>query len=163
MRLPRARFTVRRLMLVIAAVAVAIVVTEEFADGVPPRFVLRGIPARIGQLRRGMTKRQSYQILGIDRSWMAGGISARPGPINADRHRTSEIYFLRALRLVPTDQLGRAARVLPSSGAVILEYRFDRQSTPGQDEYESAQLEQALFSGDGRIIAKMPSSSPSSP
>ena len=57
MRLPRVRLTVRSMMVLIAVVALGLVLVlaEEFQDGIPPRFVVRGIPKRIARLRPGMT------------------------------------------------------------------------------------------------------------
>jgi hypothetical protein len=62
MRLPRVRLTVRSMMVFIAVVALGLVVAEEFQDGLPPRFVVRGIPKRIARLRPGVTDAALAQL-----------------------------------------------------------------------------------------------------
>ena len=55
MRLPRLRVTARLMMVLVAVVALGVAIAEEFQEGIPPRFVVRGIPKRIDRLRTGMT------------------------------------------------------------------------------------------------------------
>jgi hypothetical protein len=68
MKLPR--FTVRNLMFITAIFAVGLFVAQEFWEGMPPRSVVRGIPARIARLEPGMTFRQVHDILGLEKSWL---------------------------------------------------------------------------------------------
>jgi hypothetical protein len=66
MKLPR--FTVRNLMFITTIFAVGLFVAQEFWEGMPPRSVVRGIPARIARLEPGMTFRQVHDILGLEKS-----------------------------------------------------------------------------------------------
>src|SRR5215471_10543732 len=75
MKLPR--FTVRNLMLITAMVAVGLFVAQESWEGMPPRSVVQGIPARIARLKPGMTVRQVHDILGLEKSWLKGGTDAK--------------------------------------------------------------------------------------
>jgi hypothetical protein len=68
MRLPRVRLTVQGMLRLMAVIAVALFVAREFWDGLPPRFVVNGIPGRIEQLRPGMTWEQTRNILGLGTS-----------------------------------------------------------------------------------------------
>jgi hypothetical protein len=77
MRLPRGRFTLRSMMVLVAVVALGLAVVEEFQDGLPPQFVVRGIPRRIARIRPGMTLAHAHEILGLERPWLLGGIGAR--------------------------------------------------------------------------------------
>ncbi len=79
MGLPLVRFTVRRLMFLVAAIAVGLALLGEFGEGLPPRFVVRGIPARIARLRPGMTWEQTHEILGLEQTWLTGGTGAQFG------------------------------------------------------------------------------------
>ena len=58
MKLPRC--TVRKLMLITAMIAVGLFVAQESWEGIPPRSVVQGIPARIARLKPGMTARQVH-------------------------------------------------------------------------------------------------------
>jgi hypothetical protein len=70
----RPRITIRRLILLIALIAVGLGIYREFRDGFPPRFVVQGIPDRMAKLRVGMTRKDVYEIVGLDRPWFEGGI-----------------------------------------------------------------------------------------
>ena len=158
MRLPRPRFTVWRLMLVVAAIAAGLVLVGEFGEGLPPRYILRGIPARIDRLRRGMTRRQSYAILGLNQSWMTGGIGARPGERERRLNSIHEAHYVRAPRIVIMNHEGGPLRILQSSGMIQLWYCQHPRSASGHLDDESDELVRASFSVDGRTIAEMPGS-----
>jgi hypothetical protein len=100
MGLPRVRFRVRRLMLLVAAIAVGLFLLREFGEGLPPRFVVRGIPARIARLRPGMTWEQTHEILGLEQSWLRGGTSAKYGGGDGGAHMMLEGYLVRPVRVV---------------------------------------------------------------
>lgn len=160
MRIARVRITVKRMMVVIAAIAAALVLVREFAEGIPPRYVLRGIPARIGQLRPGMTKGQTYEVLGLNRSWMWGGISTTIGVREGGRHLTHETFYVRPLVLVATNHPG----LLQSSGMIYLQFHDSPGRMRDQEEGRtrarqdmSARLERASFS-DGKSTIEMPDS-----
>jgi hypothetical protein len=108
MRLPRARFTLRSMMVFVAVVALGLAVIEEFQDGLPPRFVLRGIPGRFARLRPGMTPAEAHETLGIMRPWLLGGMGAS-GPAVANGtvharhesiHTRHEYYDVHAVKIV---------------------------------------------------------------
>ena len=61
-------FTIRRLMLLTAVLALGCFVASEFRDGLPPRFVIRGLKGRIERLEPGMNHEQVDEILGLNRS-----------------------------------------------------------------------------------------------
>ena len=96
----RPRLTVRAMILLVAVVALGLFAWTEFRDGSPPRFVLRGIPARIAQLRPGMTRQETHDILGLDTPWWLGGTSARSGPGYGGGHWMQETYYLREMETV---------------------------------------------------------------
>src|SRR5262249_27884988 len=100
MRLPRMRFTVRRTMLIVVALAVACALAVEFGEGVPPRYVVRGIPKRIARLRPGLTWEQTREILGLEESWLTGGTGAFYGGGDGNGHYMHEDYYLRMPRVV---------------------------------------------------------------
>ncbi len=90
MRLPRVRFTVRGMVVLVAIAAVGFFLVQEFADGMPPRFVVRGIPGRITRLRPGMSRAEVKEILGIDRTWIRGGTSASLAVAHGGAHSSIE-------------------------------------------------------------------------
>ena len=100
MRMPRVRFTVRRMMVAVALVAAGLFAEREFGAGIPPNFVLRSIPARIGRLKPGMTRKQVHEILGLRKSWLLGGLSAKYGAGRLAVRTMTETYDLRPLKWV---------------------------------------------------------------
>lgn len=72
----RVRLRLRHAMVLVAVVAIGLFAWEEFRDGFPPRFVVRGIPARIARVKPGMSYQQTMDILGLETSWLQGGSDA---------------------------------------------------------------------------------------
>jgi Zn2+/Cd2+-exporting ATPase len=95
-RTPRARFTVRLMMVVVAVIALGLAIAEEFRDGNPPRIVVRGIPQRIARLRPGMSREQARAILGLDQTWLTGGTDARFAHGEGNAFNQHEVYFIRS-------------------------------------------------------------------
>jgi hypothetical protein len=109
------------MMVFVAVVALGLAVVEEFQDGLPPRFVVRGIPRRIARLRPGMTPEWARELLGLERPWLLGGISAswKHGILNLGL--INELYIGGGARIVPVfseDRSGklRLVRATVSSG-----------------------------------------------
>jgi hypothetical protein len=163
MQLPQCRFTVRRLMLITAGLALGLFIASECWDGMPPRFVLRGIPARIDRLRPGMTWEQAREIIGLETSWIEGGTSARFHGSERMGNLAHETYYLRPPRLVAGMAPESGSPAMPAfyqsgamiqlwfttdGGAGILEWRGDK----------ATRLTGASFSSDSRVVSKMPGS-----
>jgi hypothetical protein len=88
------------MMVLVAVVALGLAVVEEFQDGLPPRFVLRGIPGRIARLRPGMTPAEAYETLGIRRPWLLGGMGASSvGEVLGHGNGRYEHYSVGASRI----------------------------------------------------------------
>lgn len=168
MRWPRVRITVRRLMIVVATVAVVLFFVREFQDGLPPRFVLRGVPERIERLQPGMSKEQTYEILGLKKSWIWGGTSAKPWIGEGNNHYIHETFCIRPMRIVelnPPNGGSSKLQVLQSSALIQLRFRRDPtfewrisrvpvQKAP-KAEVKPCQLEWAKFSSDFQTVAEM--------
>jgi hypothetical protein len=119
------------MMVVVAVVALGLAVVEEFQDGLPPRFVVRGIPMRIARLRPGMTVEQAHEILGLERPWLVGGIGA------------SWEHGILNLGLINELYSGGGARI-------VLVFREDRSG--------KLRLVRATVSSGSTTIAEMPES-----
>ena len=166
MGLPLVRFTVRRLMFLVAAIAVGLALLGEFGEGLPPRFVVRGIPARIARLRPGMTWEQTHEILGLEQTWLTGGTGAQFGGGDGNGRNILEGYLVRPVRVVVV--MARVGGVNPapvktfqSAATVQVWFRTDIHSggrTWRQDK--STRLIRASFCSDSTTIAVMPGSFP---
>jgi hypothetical protein len=119
MMFPRPRFSVRWMMVAVALVAAGLFVEREFGEGLPPNYVLRGIPARIERLKPGMTRMQVHEILGLKKSWLEGGLSAKYGPGRLAFRIMSESYDLRPLRWV--NRYARLGNPCPAMGSFTLQ------------------------------------------
>jgi hypothetical protein len=111
-------------MVFVAVVTLGLAVVEEFQDGLPPRFVVRGIPRRIARLRRGMTPEQAHEILNLERPWLLGGIGARKDGI-LNLGLINEIYSAGGARIVlvfDEERSGklRLVRATVSSGSTTI-------------------------------------------
>jgi hypothetical protein len=159
MKLPR--FTVRKLMFVTAIFAVGLFVAQESWEGMPPRSVVQGIPARIGRLEPGMTFQQVHDILGLEKSWLMGGIDANcllseeNGPFN------HAVYFVRpGSRVTGTPNVkGISTSVGVYRSHAMIELWFDLVPSPRRDggrKLRTMRLSRASFSSDGETIAEMP-------
>ena len=132
MCLPRARFTLRSMMVFVAVVALGLAVVEEFQDGLPPRFVLRDIPRRIARLRPGMTSEQAHEILGLERTWLLGGIGARWKCTVGNRGIDTEHYSVGGVSIFlgiygrHTTKLGLIGVTVLRGPATIAEMHFNR-------------------------------------
>lgn len=158
MTLPR--FTIRRLTILVALIALGCFVTSELWDGLPPRFVVRGLKGRIERLKPGMSHEEVVEILGLNKSWLRGGTGATAGIFDGDGHFQNEEYYVRPPRIVT-----RTATVGSANGPVgVYESRTTIQlifETPGGIEDPLAgrpemKLRSAWASDDGRIIAEVP-------
>jgi hypothetical protein len=157
MRLPRVRLTVRWMLALVAVIAVAIYVTIEVWDGLPPRFVVDGIPARIERLRKGMTRQDTEDILGIGKPWYRGGTDARLASGFVSGHIIYESYNVRPLRFPPgSTRPGPGGRPKPAwQTSALIEVRFD---VGGSLPHTPPKLVYASFSNNARMIAEMPRS-----
>lgn len=161
MRLPRVRLTVRSMMVFIAVVALGLVVAEEFQDGLPPRFVVRGLPKRIERLRPGMSWEQAREILGLEQSWFTGGTSARFEGGDGNGHYMHVVYDVRPPRVVVRMGQMRGGdhapmRVLDSTAKIQLRFRTDiRSGALNWRRDKATRLVWACFSSDSTKIAEM--------
>ncbi len=159
MKLPR--FTVRNLMFITAIFAVGLFVAQEFWEGIPPRSVVQGIPARIARLEPGMTFEQVHDILGLEKSWLMGGTDAKillaqeNGPIY---HLVC--YVRPASRVTGTPNVkGITTSLGVYRSHAMIEIWFDLVASPRQDggrKLRAIRLNRVSFSCDGETIAEMP-------
>jgi hypothetical protein len=168
MGLLHVRFSVRRLMLLVAAIAVGLALLGEFWEGLPPRFVVRGIPARIARLRPGMTWEQTREILGLEQSWLVGGTGAYFGGGEGNGHGMLEAYWVRPPRtVVVMSRVGGGdpapVKTFRSTAILKLWFRIRTDPSSGTRNWrrdESTRLVRASFDGDSTTIAVMPGSFP---
>jgi hypothetical protein len=159
MKLPRVRITMRLLMAVVAAVALSLFLAQEFGEGLAPRFVLRSIPGRISRLRPGMTRAQTYEVLGNGKSWLTGGTGARLGARRAVGSTIDERLHIGPPNV---DRAGSDWVFWPSA-MIKLRFRRDPNWSGSDDDDKHTHLESATYYFDFRTIAKMPGSSPIDP
>jgi hypothetical protein len=152
------------MMILIAIVALGLGLAEEFQDGIPPRFVVCGIPKRIARLRPGMTWEQTREILGLEQSWLTGGTGARFGGAHGFLNSMHEAYFVRPPRIVVRMGQMRGSdpapmKVLDSTAKIQLRFHRDVRSG-GLDwrQDKATRLVWASFSSDSTKIAEMPGS-----
>jgi hypothetical protein len=162
MRLPRFRLTVRMTMLFIAIVALGLFVVEELSDGMPPRFVIRGIPSRINRLRPGMSWEETRDILGLERSWFKGGTNATFGHGEGNGHYMHEVYYVRSPRLVMGTSRVNGGAPQPTGflqSEAVIQVWFSTKMQSGFEDWrakETSRLTRASFSSDRTLIAEMP-------
>jgi len=152
------------MMGLVAIIALGLVVAEEFQGGLPPRFVVRGIPRRIERLRPGMSWKQTREILGLEQSWLTGGTGARFEGGEGYREYMHEVYDVRPPRVVV--RIGRVRGGNPApikvyDSTATIQLRFHRDVRSGglnwrQDK--ATRLVWASFSSDSTTIAEMPGS-----
>lgn len=157
MRWTRPRFTVRRALILVAAVAVALsVIREEFGDGLPPRWIIRDLPRRVERLRPGMTREQVKDVLGLDRSWLLGGL----GP-SGEVHCLGNSYARKEFHKIRDrgsfQFLGEGRPRPVSSLELNLVFRSDPK-TQAWNNVEFPFLDWAEFLSNGRQVAEMPRS-----
>jgi hypothetical protein len=146
-------------MVVVAAIAVALFLVVEFKDGLPPRYIVRSIPGRIKRLRPGMTMSQTYEILGLRKSWIWGGLDA---PDHGGRAGVAdtiyEVYNVRMPRTVGMS-LRERAFTYQSSGSIRLHFHhgLDWNLYAGDPEQQLRLMGAELWV-DRRKVAEMPGS-----
>jgi hypothetical protein len=147
----RIRLTLRRGMLLVALVAFGLFAWEELRDDLPPRFVVRGIPARIARLKPGMSYRETAEILGLEKSWIRGGTSAWSDYGSGHARHISWVYTIRPEQTATgTAGVGRPATEIGVG--------FDRDITedsPDWRQLASTRLTLAYLRVDGEIVARM--------
>ena len=160
MKLPR--FTVRNLMFLTAILAVGFFVAREFWEGMPPRSVVRGIPARIARLKPGMTFWQVHDILGLETSWFKGGTDAKCLLAQEDGSVYHLVYFVRPASRV-AGGTPHVKGITTSLGVyrsqAMIEIWFDLVPSPRRDggrRLRATRLTRVSFSSDGETIAEMP-------
>ncbi len=148
----RPRFTVRRLALLIALIAIGLMLYHELNEGLPPRSVIHGIPARIARLKPGMTRQETMEILGLGKPWYRGGISSYFSECSGGGELINESWFVGVQRSF-------SGKWWPGSrerGLLILNFHLNQDEGFSNDRYQSAPLTSASFSLDDRLIAEMP-------
>jgi hypothetical protein len=157
MKLPQ--FTVRRLMFITAIFAVGSFIAREFWEGMPPRSVVLGIPARLERLKPGMGYSQVQELLGLEKHWLKGGIGAQCVLSVGDGWETLFVYRVRPTkRPRPKPGVGWTAMDYYQSHAMV-QLWFDKDPTPKMDggrKLWRLRLTRASFSIDGRTMAEMP-------
>lgn len=167
MRIPRVRWTVRRAMILVAGIALGLFLWEEFQDGLPPRFVVRGVPARIARLRPGMSEAEVAEILGLEKSWLEGGTSARFHLGLWDRGSRTDTYLIRPMQAVagmasiqggpPTPvEFARSSAMIQLSYLIHPEGPGAGGGGSGGNGPDPGRLIRATFSNGSATIAEMP-------
>lgn len=166
MKFRRPRLTVRRSMIGIAVLALALATYVEFKDGLPPRSVLAAIPARIERLEPGMSFQQTSDILGLEKSWIRGGLDAQHFMGEGNGHSQYETYLLRPWRRVTiTGSVAggppESVEIVQSDAMIHLAFRTDiRAGWRGWKTDPGTRLVRASFSRDRMVLAEMPEVSP---
>jgi hypothetical protein len=150
------------MMVAVAIAGLVLFVVQEFWDGLPPRFVVRDIPDRIGRLRLGMTWDQAHETLGLEKSWLRGGTSAQPWILEGNGHYMHAMYTVGAPRtFVKTARVagGASAPVTFIGSQALIQLHFatdiDGDLVNWQRD-KSTQLIRAWFSRGFTTIAEMP-------
>jgi hypothetical protein len=142
----------------VLAIAVALGIAREFRNGVPPEFVVRGIPARIARLRPGMTRAEVREILGLDKSWVWGGTDARFDGGEGNGRGFIEVYVLGPKRFVYVISKVDGKTVVPwykPKACIEIGFAHDRRDpSPGGSERD--RLGWAKFHSDSGLNAEMP-------
>lgn len=164
-RIPRPSLSLRRAMVLAAGLAAAIAAYRVFRDGLPPRSVVRAIPARIERLRPGMSREEARDVLGIGRPWYRGGTGAESRTCEGNGRSMHVTYYIRPLRRLTVS--GTAADGSPvetdvststASIQLLLSTRVDGFADWRHDP--ETRLTGATFSGDLKNLAEMPGSRP---
>lgn len=159
----RIRLTLRRAMILVALAALGLFAWVEFRDGIPPGFVLRGVPARIARLRPGMSYRETKEILGLETSWLRGGTSAWTYYGSGGRKTMTWVYALRQEELTAAE----AARMRAQSPGLVphveptarIHLRFVMDLREDEQDWRQSpltRLASARFVADGGVVAEMP-------
>lgn len=152
----RVRMTLRRSMGLVALAALAFFAWEEFHDGSPPRFIVRRIPERIARLRPDMTYEQVDEILGLEKSWLRGGLSATNWVGIGDGPSLFASYQIGPQQPATPPAMG--AGPVPASGARLsINLNFVSYAKAGEDwrRSNSTRLTAASLGVDGKVVAEM--------
>jgi hypothetical protein len=109
-----------------------------------------------------MTRHEAREVLGLEKSWLWGGTSARAAHRQGNGRHSTEVYYVRPPRpVVRSARVGGAnpAPVIVSESPAMIQlwFKHDRGSLKrGRDA--SARLVRASFSDGSRSIAEMPNS-----
>lgn len=158
------RMSFKRMIALVAAIAVGIVLVREFEEGLPPRFVVRGIPGRINRLRPGMSWEETRSILGLEQSWFRGCTDAQQGALFGNNGSVHVTYYVRPLRAVVVTARVAGGPPSPvecwqSTAFFTLVFRKNYNSDIWEwKQDKSTELVKASFSGDFTRIAEMPGS-----
>jgi hypothetical protein len=144
-------------MIVVAAIAVALFLVVEFRDGLPPRYIVRNIPGRIKRLRPGMTRAQTYEILGLKKSWIWGGLDAIPRPGGWMANTMYENYYAGAPTIIGKVYQSNPALVIQSVRPIQLRFQHGPDWSPLFGNPDDFRLIGAAFSVDGGKV-EMPGS-----
>ena len=149
------------MMVAVAIVALGLFIAQEFQDGLPPRFVVRGIPDRIHRLRPGMTWAQTHEALGLEKSWLRGGTSARFSGGAGKLNYRSEAYLVRPPRkVVRIARVGGGApgpvTVWQSTAVIQVWFSTDYRSGSNWRQDKSTRLTRASYFSDFTTIAEFP-------
>jgi hypothetical protein len=155
------RLTTRNLMFITAVFAVGLFVAQETWEGMPPRSVVQGIPARIAQLEPGMSYLEVHEILGLAKSWSGGGTDAKHFVGEDYGSFDHTIYTVGPVYLVPgkPNLKGFATSRGVSRSHAMIELWFDLVPSPKLDggrKLRASRLTRASFSIDDVTIAEMP-------
>jgi hypothetical protein len=159
----RIRLTLRRTMLLVVLVALGLLAWVEFREGSPPRFVLKGVPARVARLRPGMSFRETKEILGLETSWLRGGTGACTYYGSGGRTSMMWVYALRQEQItaaVAALMKARSPGLVPHiepSAKIELSFIMDlKEDERDWRQSPSTRLASARFIADGRVVADMP-------
>jgi hypothetical protein len=151
-------------MLITVVFALGFFVVQEFWDGMPPRFVVKGIPARFNRLRPGMTWEQTRDILGLETSWLRGGTNASFEHGEGNGHYMHEVYNVRSPRIVMEIASVGGGPFQPtgfyrSKAMIQVWFRTDIDSgITNWRTNKATRLVRATFSNDATVVAEMPAS-----
>ena len=159
----RMRLTLRHATFLVALVALGLFAWVEFRDGIPPRCVLNGVPARIACLRPGMSYRETKEILGLETSWLRGGTSAWTYYGSGDRKSMVWVYALRQEQIT-AEVAARAKAQSPGlvphiEPTTTLHLNFVMDLEEDEQDWRrspSTRLASAKFIADGKVVAEMP-------
>jgi hypothetical protein len=106
-----------------------------------------------------MTRKQVHEILGLEKSWLVGGLSAKYGPGGLAPGTMSESYELRPLRLVdlyagpdnPESAMG--SFILTSAVAIRLQFDADN---PSWGAFGSSEVFQVPRAANPRVTPGYP-------
>ena len=156
MRLPRVRFGVRAMLVLVAACALAMLVYREVKDGLPPRFVIRSVPGRIARLRPGMRRAEVREILGVGCPWHRGGTGASMRNAFGAWPALIEDYRMRPRGFAAESSAPFGMGPL-AAGTIRLHFRSEKAWIAGKDGLgrQDDRLVGARYADDAGAVAEM--------